>query len=116
MAPPFSVSGLGRGCELVPYGGLPQRTLHLECWKRPKVFITYRLFVFCIYVHFGAVGVRSKSFVRFSKKSLYLKVLRAPSLVNSSHSIEEEADLGRESGLPKVPQQISVRAGLGSRS
>lgn len=74
----------------------------MECWKRFKVFIIYRFFVFCIYVYFGVVGVRFKFFVRFLKKFLYLKVLRVFSLVNFFYFIEEEVDLGRESGLFKV--------------
>lgn len=42
--------------------------------------------------------------------------LRATGLADSPHSVEEEADSDRESGLPGVPQQISSRAALGPRA
>lgn len=45
-----------------------------------------------------------------------LQGLRATGLADSPHSVEEEADSDRESGLPGVPQQISSRAALGPRA
>ena len=69
-------------------------------------------FCVCAHEHFGAVGVRFKASIRFSKESMCLKGLRDTGLVDSPHSAEEEANSDWDSGLPKIPQQIRGRAGF----